>query len=658
MPSSRSLLVALIGWPTLAACSHTSAPEAECATHAECDGGLCFGGRCMSALVLDAGVMDGASGDSPACVDLDHDGHGEGCLLGLDCDDADPSQTGAERCDGADNDCDGLVDEGVRTSCGDCDPTCEERGLGAGGRPAWDLEHDPSEGVGVAVEDGALILDSRNFDTHVIWLADTALDTVTKVDTRTFAVLARYRTGPEDQGHDPSRTSVASRGDVYVGNRAGRSVTRISALGEACADRNGDGIVFTSRSATDVKAWPAGAPLGDDECIVWRTFLGEDSAPVRAVAAQDILGPDDELVESVWVGDDSGQHVWKIDGPTGEILFRTEAPANPYGFALDGFGNLWIAESSALGRIDTNRCVDEASCSGAVCLDEGGDGCVKQRIAAPASVYGITVDYAQRVWTGGEIHRYTHDPALPMGERWLGAGTSARPTPNTYGIAADRRGWVWAAEVGGRAIRVDQEDPREWTRVSATGPQAKGMAVDVDGKVWCISEEADGRASVIEPGDELRFYSVTPDVAPLEESRRYTYSDMTGEQLRIATNPRGSYAHVFEGCPDLAGAPRTRWASLAWDADLPPYTSLRFRARVAPTRAELASRPWSVIAEAPPATSPLDLRAIFEAMSIGGGRLLELEIQLRTERTREATLPITPRVRSVDLRHHCEAVVD
>ncbi len=65
---------------------------------------------------FDAGPRaSGPDAGPPACVDNDGDGYGEGCALGLDCDDtAGSTNPGAtESCNGVDDDCDSMTDEDI-----------------------------------------------------------------------------------------------------------------------------------------------------------------------------------------------------------------------------------------------------------------------------------------------------------------------------------------------------------------------------------------------------------------------------------------------------------------------------------------------------------------------------------------------------------------
>ena len=617
----------------------TGATGRACRSGAQCPSGVCRDGRCVE------GVSDGGRTDAgppePGCVDGDGDRFGPGCSRGPDCDDTNPLQTGVETCDMQDNDCDGVADNGVLNACGNCDATCMGGGIGAGTGMGFDPAGDDSDGVGVDPTDGALVLDSTAIDTHIIWLANTAEGTVSKVDTRTYTELARYATGPSGGGNDPSRTSVNGAGDVYVGNRGGGTVSKISALGAMCPDTNGDGVVTTSSGPTDVLAW------GQDDCVLWNTRLS-GSGLIRAVAAQDVEGPDGEIRPFVWAGGWGSRAVYKLDGVTGEMLFQTPSPTNTYGFALDAVGNLWISGRSdtALGRIDTTRCVDAASCTTMVC-GAAGDDCIKQAIPTPSNPYGITVDFMQRVWFGGDAGATRYDPMAPAGARFSVVHWSF-----VHGIAADAVGWVWGAGAGSGVIRISAADPASHAVVAGTGGHSnKGMAVDQDGKIWSITYEGD--ATIVTPGATLDAATVVTGQTPVG-SLRYTYSDMTGLQLRLATNPRGYYTHVFEGC-DPATSVSTDWGDLSWDGDVPPGTTLRFRVRTAATAAELAGATWVTVADVPPDASPASVAAKLAAAGVMSERFLEVRVELASTRssTREV---VTPRVRSFAVTRMCPPI--
>ncbi len=101
----------------------------DCATDGVCpDGYECADARDGARQCVPAG----GEGCQP-CADADGDGYGDGGdCLGFDCDDADDQvhEGAVERCDGRDQDCDSLVDEGAEP-----DSECLQLGVCEGSRP-------------------------------------------------------------------------------------------------------------------------------------------------------------------------------------------------------------------------------------------------------------------------------------------------------------------------------------------------------------------------------------------------------------------------------------------------------------------------------------------------------------------------------------------
>ncbi|MBW2528049.1 MAG: hypothetical protein JRI23_27960 [Deltaproteobacteria bacterium] len=538
----------------------------------------------------------------------------------------------------------------------DC-ANCTEQASGIGTTNPFDPESHDSDGVGLD-SDGALVLDASNSNSpHIIWIANTGQNTVSKVDTTTFVELGRYRIGT----NDPSRTSVNSLGDVFVGNRSGNSLTKISAAGADCPDTNNDGQSLTSTGPGDVLAW------GQDDCVMWDVPV--PGAPhVRAVAAQDVLVsaplPDDPQATTVeryvWVGGTSHRTAYKFDGETGALLIQTAAPTVAYGMALDGQGMLWLSgrQDNALGRIDTNLCYDEASCDsypvctrtciGTSCTCDAGcptacDQAAKERINLQGSIYGITVDFKQRVWLGGDDAIRRYNPLAPEGQRLETVDVGLF----VHGIAADADGSVWGAAGGSGVIRLDADNPTNF--VTASVPNAKGMAIDRDGKVWAVA--LGNEAHVIQPGPNgLNDYTPIPNaVTGLVDC--YTYSDMTGQQLALATNEPGYYRDVFEGCP---AGDETLWASLEWDVERPSGTQVRFRVRSAATIDDLQNHDFMAVASLPPDQSPASIADVFQSNS-GAKMERYLEVEVILKGTIDLNGLVTPRVKSFAVLHACPA---
>ncbi len=144
---------------------------------------------------------------------------------------------------------------------------------------------------------------------------------------------------------------------------------------------------------------------------------------------------------------------------------------------------------------------------------------------------------------------------------------------------------------------------------------------------------------------------VDPEVARTIEDP-YTYSDMTGQQLRLATNPRGFYRRTFQSCGGDEMEAATLWREVHWDGDAAPGTRLAFRARTASSTGDLAAAPWVSVATAPPDTSPASIAGAFADAGIEPGWLLELEVQL--ERLDGFPERLTPRVRWLEVSFDCQ----
>ncbi|MBI2897911.1 MAG: hypothetical protein HYY06_30410 [Deltaproteobacteria bacterium] len=513
---------------------------------------------------------------------------------------------GIESCDGQDNDCNGELDNGVLSACGDCNVDCQSSCIGLGCGTAF----DPADGRSV-VEDagGGLTLGGQTSITnHVIWIANSGEGTVSKVDTRLREEVARYDTGPSANS-DPSRSTVNHKGDVVSVNRGEGSATKI--LASDCVDQDGDGL-RTSSGPDDVLPW------GEDDCVVWHL----DGIPgARGSAVELRTDLENGVHEYVWIGSYDQGTMYEIDSEEGELTGREVDGVMPYGAALGPGGLLWTfgGSWSSIVSIDTTT------------LDTN-------EIALPPDEgwYGITVDSQGRIWIGGTVARY--DPAT---EEW----ESPMANVSGGGIAVDGNDNAWVGEFGS-AWFVDGET-MEATSIAGAG--GHGWAIDFDGYAWSIIwgwGPGSGEAIVVDPETLEVDDSVDGFGAP------YTYSDMTGFQLVNATNPVGTYPHIYEAC---AEGETTHWSHLTCEVVAPSGTLVSFRMRIADTPEALAAARWVEVVSVPPESCPVELDPILAAAGLGAdeidGRYAEVEATL--ESTTRTDRPI---LESMGVFQSCEGV--
>jgi streptogramin lyase len=348
-----------------------------------------------------------------------------------------------------------------------------------------------------------------------IWIANTAEGTLSKVDTIRAIEVARYLTGPNAAGNDPSRTSVNLHGDMVVTNRnvnglpgGSSSTAKFAANIEDCVDRNGNATIETSSGPTDVLPW------GEDECMLWSTPIGPPYG-ARATVWDGEEDPETGRGGHVWIGTCTfgmgTNTVYKLDGDTGEILEQTTVPAScAYGGAVDGAGGLWIVDNfvpDAVIRVDMVTLATE-------------------RHPINLCGYGISVDSRGRVWTGGDLCINRFDPAAGTDQQANVAAVCPGCTM-LRGIAVGSgksAGFVWAADSSGNLVKIDEESVEVVEAFRIGTPDMIGVAVDFEGYVWAVSQG--GNAAYKFDPDAETFVTVGIGAGP------YTYSDMTGVQLR------------------------------------------------------------------------------------------------------------------------------
>jgi hypothetical protein len=471
--------------------------------------------------------------------------------------------------------------------------TLKPDGGGGGLRvgPGTSTPFDPKAGGSSGVKlnpSGEIVLDPTDFtggSSPLIWVANSSEGTISKIDTRTMKELARYRTGP-DSFPDPSRTTVSLNGDVVVVNRAGASATKIASKSTDCIGKGAG----TSKSGSDVRAW------GDDKCVLWNTPFPAGSLG-RAGAFDAEKGIDGSLSTGVWVGLYNLSKMEKLDSKTGKILAEIDvSPVRPYGAAADASHNIWVW-GGGVGKID---------------------GLTKKwtTIAPPPCAYGVAVDPKGRVWTsgGGCVARYT-----PSTSTWesLTIGSSNR------GLAVDAKGSVWVADTSFGVHEISMDKLTSLKDVPMPGGSWVGMAIDFDGMVWAVNQGL-SKATKIDP-KTLAPKDISVGSGP------YTYSDMTGFQLRNAGSPFGKYYQTFMGC-----GPNAIWKTVDWTAITGTGTSIVVRARVADTADLLKTATFIEVAKQPSDTPPIDLVA--KMGDAGKGQWIELEFALSS--TSSSTTPI------------------
>ncbi|MEM2614823.1 MAG: hypothetical protein QXO15_11480 [Nitrososphaerota archaeon] len=395
-------------------------------------------------------------------------------------------------------------------------------------------------------------------------------DTVSKIDALTGKELARYRTGPEGFDGEPSRTTVDLRGSCWVANRYAGTVVKIGLYeGGDCVDRNGNGVIDTSRDANGdgIITGDEILPWGQDECVLFEVILipgyegtytpGEYKGPYthdwgypgpRSIAV--------DAKNNVWVGTYGSMKFYYIDGASGTILKTIDVtPWNhhAYGAVIDHRGVLW---SSGQQYGDVLR------------LDPSTDPPTISQVRVGHFVYGLGLDYQGHLfvsgWTDCRLTKINVTVNPPIIE-WT------KYKPEMYGargVVCTSDNDVWVANSGrGTVTRYDNDGNLKAT--ITVGDEPTGVGVDAYGKVWAtnLGNEYIKR---IDPSTN----TVDLEVRIVGSGGHYTYSDFTGILIRTITTKIGTWTVIFD-----SEEVDTLWGRVYWTSFEPEGTTITVKVR-------------------------------------------------------------------------------
>lgn len=488
--------------------------------------------------------------------------------------------------------------------------------VSSGGIKKYTSDSDFSEGLKLSVNSGisgSLRLDQPNQPLPYVNIPCSGRGTLVRIHVGTGAIIGEYTSAPADMKKNPSRTTVDKFGNTWVTNRDEDglmngmqmgSVTRIgitiggtrtNASGQSdpngqylkppflyntCIDRNGDGLIKTSKGLGDVLAWTnaggantfGGVSTAEDEAII--TYTRVLATGARTVAIDEN--------NDVWIGGSNNFWHEKLDGQTGNRIPGTEfnLGAGGYGGLIDGNGILWSAgprDGNPLLRYDTKGLT---SPPGQVLYGKGD--------------YGVGIDpNTGEVWsttfTEGIVHK------LDAAGNIIGSF----PHGNQYaqGVAVDAFQNVWIAHslVNGFSVGHLKTDGTFVGSVQLNEAGPTGVAIDAFGNVW-VSNYSSNSVSRINPnagpiGNGGYPIGAVDLTIPLgANANPYTYSDMTGFVVLNCTVPSGSWTVVHDGLE--AGR---KWGEIEWNAVTPDQTGVKVEVRASDQLLTLAEKAFITV---------------------------------------------------------------
>jgi hypothetical protein len=548
---------------------------------------------------------------------------------------------------------------GFENADGIAENGCETRTVTVGGMSGAPFSDGTLRNVvvdpmmGGIVPSGSVTTTTNDF----LWVVNTAESTVSKWDAQMNREVARYRVGLaggecagrccwENGCNMPSRVVIDGNGDAYIASRAFAmqgTVTKIAGDRADCVDRNGNGMIETSTSATPL-AYSAGATgVSSDECVLWTANVGAPNALLRAIAID--RGDASRPNGYVWVGGYLDRTAYRLDPLDGRTL-NTQAGMgiNPYGAVVTRDGRVWFTSGNLLQAVDSTTVVTGMPVT------------LQAVITMPFNFYGPAADATGRLWfsTAGATQVWGFDPTTMRTTRAdLAGGTSLGATVDSAGnfvVSIQRAGrtdiarfpvsaFTPGASLGAPGVIPAAQITYIDGLANPTSAFPSAVGVDRRNDIWVAAYTGNNRLMKFETAMGGMVREFTGTAAP---NRTYSYSDFTGS-VRRTSIPQGSYEQTF----DLSCA-NPRPSTLRIDGNFPMGTIATVSVRTAATVAALGAATPVPIATLPPSASPYDLASAFAAARITPAQQLRVTMVLRA-----AESGAVPLVRGFDIRWTC-----
>ena len=592
---------------------------------------------------------------------------------------------------------------------GGVDPI-DNRGRGGGGGsgsqsttnlPDWGLGGPDVDSESVSVDaGGSLTVTPRQASAYnFMWLPDHAAGTISKFDVNSGKELARYYsispryclegerpdrgrgcTGPTGRTADgilnwPNRISIDAEGNVWVLNGGQLSVyddgfvTKIAGTLEHCVDRNGDGVIQTSRVVENANGTLSVHMELDDECVLFSTRVCDVAVTMAISRGKEGTAGD------VWVvcptRELHNDRLYKLDSSNGRIAMDPIPLGAYFGSEsiVDSKQILWLTTgNSSIQGIDTTALqgIYDPNERRRIFLgwDEKANKPALIRLDCPS--YGIAADSQGRLWAASSgnwnIAACFYDHYAPEGKK---RGRCELPFNGFFqprGIAFDAQDNAYLSggtyenhlTSGTNLTRFRWNDATgscEFNPLMGTANtvfmenlqtlNTGGVGFDAKGNPW-VTGYPTSRLNMETGKIEHATRAPPRDFSPKNPVYYFALSDFTGYQMRNLTAPRGFYRQTLSGCSTPSD-----WQTLSWRATVPQGSRLQAYVRVSNSNDKDA---WEqAVRYGPFEASPVDLRQL----NVPQSRFLQLEFVFLPAADRQSF----PALHAYELAWGCQATI-